>query len=462
MGGEIIVKISELLGSKVLVIGAGVTGKAVARELEKFGAAVTVTDENLSSSAGDSISTDEALTQQWSFAVVSPGWRIDHPFLEKMRKKGLRLMSEVDLAWDLKCEIRPSQKWIGITGTNGKTTTVELASAMLKAGGLKVTACGNVGDTVIEAVCSGLSFDWLVVELSSFQLEWSQTPHFHSVAILNVADDHTDWHGNFKNYMSAKLKILDRADEAIVNADDGGLVVATQSWLGKKTYFTLNSPKPGELGLVENLLIDRAFVADAEEASVIAELLEVSPSAPHSVSNTFAAAGLALSVGVSHDDIRTAVKNFSPGRHRIETVLESDGITWIDDSKATNPHAAQASLMSQTSVVWIAGGLAKGANMSELVAKTKNRIKVAILIGTDREMIAKELMEQGPEIKIIRVDGTQTDSLMERVVKIAQVEAKSGDCVLLAPACASMDQFISYADRGDQFVQAVRSLVGQS
>jgi len=100
--------------------------------------------------------------------------------------------------------------------------------------------------------------------------------------------------------------------------------------------------------------------------------------------------------------------------------------------------------------------------MSELVAKTKNRIKVAILIGTDREMIAKELMEQGPEIKIIRVDGTQTDSLMERVVKIARVEAKSGDCVLLAPACASMDQFISYADRGDQFVQAVRSLVGQS
>ena len=461
MGGKIIVKISELLEAKVLVVGAGITGKSVARELTKFGATVTLTDEKRSVDSEESISIDEAIQGKWDLAVVSPGWRIDHPFIAKLRAREIEIISEVDLAWELRNEICPSQKWIGITGTNGKTTTVELTAAMLKAGDLKVTACGNLGDTVIEAVCGGLSFDWLVVELSSFQLEWSQKPKFHSVAILNIADDHVDWHKDFKNYVSAKLKILDQAEQAILNADDGELVLATQSWKGKKTYFTLDSPRPGELGLVENLLIDRSFVADSQEASVIAELVEVSPSAPHSVSNTLAAAGLARSAGISHQDIRGAIKSFSPGSHRIETVLEADGILWINDSKATNPHAAQASLMSQLSVVWIAGGLAKGANMSELISKTKNRIKVAILIGTDRELIAKEIMEQAPEIKIIRVDDTQSDSLMERVVKIAKVEAQSGDSVLLAPACASMDQFISYADRGDQFSKAVQELVAQ-
>ena len=461
MGGEVVVKTSDLNGARVLVLGAGVTGRAVVRELKKFGTLVTSTDENFAPNSDECISTESALKQVWDLAVVSPGWRIDHPLIVALRAQGVDLMSEVDLAWELRSEICPSQKWIGITGTNGKTTTVELTTAMLKAGNLKVTACGNVGDTVIEAVCGGLSFDWLVVELSSFQLEWSQKPTFHSVAILNVADDHVDWHGDFARYMSAKLKILNCTEQAILNADDGELVIKTQSWKGKKTFFTLDSPRPGELGLVENLLIDRAFVVDSEEASVFAELSEVSPSAPHSVSNTLAAAGLARSAEISHENIRSAVKNFSPGRHRIETVLESDGVTWINDSKATNPHAAQASLMSQLSVVWIAGGLSKGANMSELISKTKNRIKVAILIGQDRELIAKELVEQAPEIKIIRVDDTQSDSLMERVVKIAKVEAKSGDCVLLAPACASMDQFISYADRGDQFVQAVQSLVGQ-
>lgn len=375
MGGEVVVKTSDLNGARVLVLGAGVTGRAVVRELKKFGALVTSTDENFVPDSDECISTESALKQVWDLAVVSPGWRIDHPFIGALRAQGVDLMSEVDLAWGLRSEICPSQKWIGITGTNGKTTTVELTTAMLKAGNLKVTACGNVGDTVIEAVCGGLSFDWLVVELSSFQLEWSQKPTFHSVAILNVADDHVDWHGDFTRYMAAKLKILNYTGQAILNADDGGLVTGTQWWKGKKTFFTLDSPRPGELGLVENLLIDRAFVVDSEEASVFAELSEVSPSAPHSVSNTLAAAGLARSAEISHENIRSAVKSFSPGRHRIETVLESDGVTWINDSKATNPHAAQASSCLNFQLYGLQVGYLRALICQNLFQKLRTELK---------------------------------------------------------------------------------------
>jgi len=171
-------------------------------------------------------------------------------------------------------------------------------------------------------------------------------------------------------------------------------------------------------------------------------------------------------VGVSHENIQKALQEFKPGRHRIETVFERDSVTWVDDSKATNPHAASASLMSYLSVVWIAGGLAKGADMSSLVQRCKSRIKVAILIGADRQLIADALQEHAPDIPRILVDppadyirGGGSNSLMEAVVAEAAKLVAPGDAVLMAPACASMDQFISYADRGDRFAAAVRKVV---
>jgi UDP-N-acetylmuramoylalanine--D-glutamate ligase len=212
---------------------------------------------------------------------------------------------------------------------------------------------------------------------------------------------------------------------------------------------------------VEELLIDRAFVTDPQEVAMIAELVDVIPTVPHNVANALAAAGLARAVGVNHESIQEALKSFKLGRHRIESILFKDDINWIDDSKATNPHAAAASLMATLSAIWIAGGLAKGAQMSELIARCKSRIKVAILIGTDRELIAAQLRIQAPHVEIVLVDepvtytrGGDDNSLMETVVKAAKVRAVAGDTVLLAPACASMDQFLSYADRGDRFARA--------
>lgn len=462
MGGEVVVvSYLSVKNANVLVVGAGVTGKAVSKVLSARGLKVSMVDENRTLRAEEVITIEKAQSSDWDYAVISPGWRNDHPFITHLRSKKVPLVSEVDLAWQLKSEIAPAQKWLAVTGTNGKTSTVELATAMLQQGGLKARACGNVGETIVEAITNPDRFDFLVVELSSFQLQWSDLPHFHASAVLNIADDHVDWHGSFSEYMAAKARILDRADLAILNADDGDVVRATQHWQGRKVFFSLDTPSPGEIGLVENLLIDRAFVSDPQEASVLAQLDDVHPSAPHSVSNTLAAAALARSVGVSYEDIRLATQAFHPGRHRIEVVAEIDGISWINDSKATNPHAAAASLSSQLSVVWIAGGLAKGATMDRLISRIKGRIRAAILIGADRELIAEQLALQAPQVPIVRIseDSHQSQTLMERVVIEAKRLARPGDVVMLAPACASMDQFISYADRGDQFRAAVKKLV---
>lgn len=455
---------THLDGKRILVAGAGVTGVACARALEKRGSVVTIVDEKVTELDGFAIINPASVDfSNFDLLLVSPGWREDHPVVLAARKARIALINEVDLAWSLK---PTGQKWIALTGTNGKTTTVELAAAMLRSGGFTAIACGNVGTTVIDTVESAENYNYLVLELSSFQLHWLEDAQFLSSAILNIAEDHVDWHGSFDAYAQDKISLLDKSITAILNADDGEIVTRTTHWQGRKVFFSLDTPAPGEIGVVEELLVDRAFVADPQEAAMISELVEVTPTVPHNVSNALAAVGLARTAGVSHEAIRAAIVAFTPGRHRIEKVLELDGITWINDSKATNPHAASASIMSALSVIWIAGGLAKGATMGELVNRIKSRVRVAILIGEDRDLIATALSECAPHIEIIRVDapaeynkGGQSNALMETVVRRAKERAVSGDTVLLAPACASMDQFISYGDRGDRFRAAVEKVV---
>jgi UDP-N-acetylmuramoylalanine--D-glutamate ligase len=337
---------------------------------------------------------------------------------------------------------------------------------ILVTSGFSATACGNVGKTVVESVNASENYDYLILELSSFQLHWLEDAQFTSSAILNIADDHADWHGSFEAYAQAKISILDKSATAILNAGDGEVVTRTSHWLGRKIFYSLDTPAPGELGIVEELLVDRAFVADSQEAALFAELLEITPSVPHQVSNALAAAGLARTIGVTHEQIRTGLATFKPGRHRIEEVAVVDGVKWVDDSKATNPHAAAASILSHLSVIWIAGGLAKGAAMEPLVDRVSSRLKAAILIGQDRALIENALRARVPELPIYLIDppqsyskGTSENQFMESIVRAAQEIASEGDAVLLAPACASMDQFNSYGDRGDRFHEAVKKVV---
>ena len=452
-------------GQKMLIAGGGVTGSSIAAFLSSRGALVFIADEDPNLLSKFPILRPETVVvEEFSAVIVSPGWNENHPLLRDAMRAGIEILNEIDIAWNLAQEIAPHQKWLALTGTNGKTTTVEMAAAMLQRAGLKAIACGNVGDTVIDAVNKKEGFDYLILELSSFQLHWLRQAHFVSVAILNIADDHLDWHGSFKAYCQAKLSLLDHAETAILNGEDNAILQGANRWDGRKIFFSLNTPGPGELGVVENLLIDRAFVTDPQEASMIAEIQDIQPTLPHSVSNALAAAGLARSVGVSYADIQNALIDFHPGRHRIELILSDGGVSWINDSKATNPHAAQASILSHLSVIWIAGGLAKGADMNSLVERTKDRIKAVILIGEDRELIEAAFKRFSPRTPIIKIDtnsakGEVSNELMEKVIAAARELAVSGDTVLMAPACASMDQFISYADRGDRFSAAVRKLV---
>ena len=456
--------------AQILVLGGGVTGSSVAQVLSNMGAEVSIYDENESSSFEFArVTINELSNINWAAAIVSPGWRPSHPLIADLRNREIPLLNEIDLAWEIKRQVAPEQKWLAVTGTNGKTTTVELTESILKAAGIKAFACGNVGTPVIDAVTSEQKYDYLILELSSFQLHWSESAEFVASSILNIALDHIDWHGSFSEYAKSKLDLLSRSVTAILNGDDAAVVEGSQHWQGRKVFYTLQTPKPGEIGLVEDLLVDRAFVADPMEAAMFCELNEVQPTAPHSVSNALAAAGLARAIGIDNEVIRSAIKKFRPGRHRIELVLEQNGIRWIDDSKATNPHAAQASVMSELSVVWIAGGLAKGAEMSELIAQVGSRLRAVVLIGTDRELIAHELQSNFPNVSVVRVDpkpghdrSSADNNFMNQIVTEAKHLAQSGDAVLLAPACASMDQFLSYGDRGDRFAKSVREIVGKN
>lgn len=459
-----------IAGARVLVLGGGVTGRSVAQVLSNMGAEISVYDENESSEFDFNRATfDDVSDINWAAAVVSPGWRPIHPVIADLRNREIPLLNEIDLAWEIKQQVAPEQKWLAVTGTNGKTTTVELTESILKDAGINTFACGNVGTPVIDAVTSEQRYDFLVLELSSFQLHWVESAEFVAGSILNIALDHIDWHGSFSEYAKAKLSLLSLSTTAVLNGDDAAVVEGSQHWQGRRVFYTLQTPKPGEIGLVEDLLVDRAFVADPMEAAMLCELSEVHPTAPHSVSNALAAAGLARAIGIDHEVIRGAIKKFRPGRHRIELVLEQNAIRWINDSKATNPHAAQASLMAQLSVVWIAGGLAKGAEMSDLIAQVGSRLRAVVLIGADRELISQELQSKFPNVAIVRVDPkpghdrSSTDNdFMNQIVNEARDLAQEGDAVLLAPACASMDQFVSYGDRGDRFAKSVREIVGKN
>ena len=446
--------VAELAAKKCLVIGAGVTGRSVEKALKKFGATTVLFDEKLSNTSDVTNQIPDGI----QLAVVSPGWRLDHPVISKLKSSGIEVVSEVDLAWKIKQVLAPDQRWIALTGTNGKTTTIKMVESIFKAAKINGAACGNVGETVIDAVIADKPYEYLAIELSSFQIEWSNLAKYEAVAVLNIAQDHIDWHGSFEAYALAKLKLLKQSSKVILNKSDPEL--SRRVMADSVIWFSLDTPNAGELGVVENLLVDRAFSLSPAQANEISELVDITPTVPHNILNALAAAALALAIGVNYELIKSGLKNFSPDHHRMELVINKNEINWIDDSKATNPHAAIASLLANFNVVWIAGGLAKGASMNELAQRCSSRIKSVILIGADRELIAEAFKEKSPAIEIYRVDQiSDAKKLMEDVVFQAINIAKPGDTVLLAPACASMDQFNSYAERGQLFAQAVKALV---
>ena len=398
------------------------------------------------------------------FAVVSPGFAPSHPLVQELESRKVRLITDIDLAYRLRDKTPRIAKWIVVTGTNGKTTTCELTAAMLAAEGHRAVACGNIGNPILDAIRDPEGFDFLVVELSSFQLHYLGVIHPLASAFLNLAEDHLDWHGDMQSYFEAKSKIYLGTEVAIVfnEQDPKTLEAAQQADVlegCRAIAFSLFTPQKSAVGFVEDILVDRAFLTNrAEEALEIAtesELSHIGPVSDQLRANVAAAAALARAAAVPPQAIRRAITTFKLSPHRNQLVAEIDGVLFVNDSKATNSHAANSSLSAYDSVVWIVGGLFKGVNPAELIKKHGTRLRAAVLIGSETEQLAKLFSELLPDTAISVVSG---DSVMRDAVLAAQTLAEPGDTVLLAPAAASMDQFRDYADRGESFVRAVGEL----
>lgn len=466
-------------GRRVLVAGAGVTGLSVTRALVEAGALVTVTDENedrLASVAGTGAECLPRLAspvEGTDLVVTSPGWRPSSPLLRAARDAGIDVIGDVELAWRLGRTAERPPIWLVVTGTNGKSTTVSMLAEMLRAAGLHAVACGNVGFAVTDAVRAG--YPVLAVELSSFQLYWSRSLAPHASVVLNVAEDHLDWHGTFDDYAAAKGRIHERTTIAVHNADDPvsrGLAEEYAPAGAGRVGFTGGVPRAGELGVDSEMLLDRAFddtglarvtpEGGAAAGGELCAVSEVMPPGPHNVLNALAAAALARSYGVGREAVRAGLLAFQPGDHRSVQVAEIGGVRFVNDSKATNPHAAAGSLPAYEHVVWIAGGQLKGASVATvdaLVASNAHRLRGAVLIGADAEVIAEALARHAPDVPVNRC-GSGDDGTMNAAVRAASSMARPGDVVLLAPAAASLDMFHSYAHRGEAFAEAVRALGG--
>ncbi|WP_084470273.1 UDP-N-acetylmuramoyl-L-alanine--D-glutamate ligase [Jiangella gansuensis] len=459
----------------VVVAGLGVSGYAAADALIQLGARVTVLDERdgeAERERGTILSILDAtvvlgpgstasLPPGTHLVVTSPGWKPSAPLLVAAAAAGVPVWGEVELAWRIR---DPATPWLVLTGTNGKTTTVKMLASMLRASGLRVAATGNVGDPVVSAMLDPGGHDVIAVELSSYQLHWTYSMAARSAAVLNVAPDHLDWHGSLDAYAADKARIYAGVETACVyNVADPlteQMVRDADVREGARAVgFTLGIPAVGMVGVVDDVLVDRAFIAERHPpmnmAAELASVADVQPPAPHNVANALAAAALARSIGVPQVAVRDGLRGFEPEAHRIQTIATIDGVGYVDDSKATNPHAAAASLTAYPSVVWIAGGLAKGATFDELVAGAAARLRGVVLIGADRGLIAQSLARHAPDVPVVELSDTHNEA-MDRVVAAAAELARPGDTVLLAPACASMDMFANYVARGDAFAAAVR------
>lgn len=511
----------HLRGIRVIVAGAGTAGLSAARFLLGVGAEVTIADDRfLDADAGTTgIVGADALRDQgarlssvaalvgddsWvattDLVIASPGFAPTNPLMFAAAEHEIPVWGEVELAWrvDRAGLLGTPRTWLVVTGTNGKTTTTSMLTDIVAEGGLAAAACGNIGLPVLDAMQLEPRVNVVCAELSSFQLHWAPSITPDAGVVLNIADDHLDWHGSFAAYAADKQIAL-HGDVGIVGLDD--TVAAGLPVPGRRVGFTLGEPAAGELGVVDGYLVDRAFSSADDDSSSGTSLIAaeaIHPAGPSGVSDALAAAALALSIGVQSAAIGRALRAFRPAAHRGEVVVSVDGIDFVDDSKATNPHAARAAIGAHRRVVLIAGGLLKGASVDDMIVASADRLAGVVAIGRDRDIIVAAISRHAPEVPTVTVftgdDGSViaqralgsemgsvrsgdesslehpgnpddlATAVMDRAVAEAWALATAGgprpDAVLLAPAAASLDMFPGYGRRGDAFAAAARALPG--
>ncbi len=477
----------------VLVAGAGVTGLAVARAVLALGARPTIADAKPEARAAvaagvpeaevvdlDGVPLDAESLRGFAAVVCAPGFRPSAPVLVAARDAGVPVLGDVEFAWqaDRAGLFGEPRTWLVVTGTNGKTTTTSMLEQILLRAGLSAAACGNIGRTVIDAVRDPADIRVLAIELSSFQLHWAPTVRPRAGVVLNVAEDHLDWHGSMAAYTADKARAL-RGDIAVVGLDDEVASTLSATGGGVTIGFTTGEPPPGAFGVRAGLLVDGAGRPILPAADVV-------PASPAGVADALAAAALAAAVDVPPETAGAALADFRVAAHRAEVVATVHGVTYIDDSKATNPHAARASLLAHERVVWIAGGQLKGADVAPLVAEVAPRLAGVVLLGVDAGRIAAAMARHAPDVPVVRVtsgddsavprvtddayrtivtsdvDTPDPDAVMAAAVRVAADLAERPDggapVVLLAPAAASLDMFGGYGHRGAAFATAACAL----
>ncbi len=465
-----------------VIAGLGTSGYACADALLELGAQVDVLDDATDEGHKDKGGLLEVLGAEvhlgpgstatlpagTDLVIVSPGWRPSQPLVAAALATGIPVWGEPELAWRL---MHPDHviPWLAITGTNGKTTTTQMTEAILKADGLKAAAVGNIGRPILEAMADEVDYDVFAVELSSFQLHWTDSLALHSAAVLNLHEDHLEWYADhpdpFAAYGADKAKIFhgvtgscvyNVADPATEKMVEDAEVAEGARAIG----FTLGTPGPSMVGVVDDLIVDRAFIEQRATSAVeLAKLTDVHPYAPHNIENALAAAALTRSFGVHPTSVGQGLRDLVLGGHRIETVHQAGGIRWVDDSKATNPHAANSSMRAFDHIVWIAGGQAKGTNFDHLVTTHRDKLRGVVVLGIDRAMIAETLARLAPQVPVVVLDSPER-AVMAQAVDVAATMARPGDTVLMAPGCASLDIWPGYAARGDDFAAAARRIQG--
>ncbi len=463
---------------KACVVGLGVAGFAAADALIEMGANVVVIDNSngdlqkehgtVLEILGAKIFLDYKgeIPRETNLLIVSPGVKPSAEIIKEAIDKNIEIWGEYELAWRLRSNEFPAP-WLFVTGTNGKTTATMMLSSILTTAGLRAPAVGNIGDSLVSAVMDPVPADVLAIEVGAPQLPFLKTVSPHSSVCLNIAQDHLDHFGNFENYSKTKALVYRNTQKsAIYNVDDPQtekMVEEADVIEGARAIgFTLGAPSVSMLGIVDNYLVDRAFIEERKShAQELCLIEDIQPNAPHNIANALAAAGLARSYGVEPVHVRDGLRSFIPAPHRISKIAELNGVTFIDDSKATNCHAAQTSLQAFKNVIWIAGGLAKGQDFSELILKNAKNIKAVVLLGKDKEIISNTIKTIAPDIPIKIVERTDEEAMNE-VVQIANSLASNGDTVLLAPGCASWDMFKDYKARGNAFSDSVQRLKGSN
>jgi UDP-N-acetylmuramoylalanine--D-glutamate ligase len=446
---------------------AGVSGAVRVVEREDSPALVSVAGELAALGVTTALGSNDAALADWAdLLVVSPGVPPSNPVIVRAIERGVPVWSEVELAWRL-----APVPILAVTGTNGKTTTTSLLAAILQDAGLRAIAAGNIGYPLVDAVQSldgdeGLAGAVIVCEVSSFQLAFAPTFRPAIALVLNVADDHYDWHAGYDDYLAAKAQIVAHQgpeDLVIANAADAGAMTIARGAPSRPAAFGLGPPvsvrASAEAGrplvAVAGVEGGRVVVEGPRDPGGHAGIIDIDQirlAGPHNLENVLAASLAALCWGVEAEVIGRAVAAFAPLPHRSTLIATFNEVRYVDDSKATNPHATLRALQGLDHVVLLAGGRAKGLDLSP-VAGEADRLVGVIAMGEATAELAGLFSER------VRF---ATAGSVEEAVGIAGGWAVPGDTVLLSPACSSLDQYSSYAERGERFSAAVRALAGSA